>query len=169
MKYHLNKNCNVPVPIKYSRLTRYKFENPYDKSKITGNEQICRTTIEVFRSRHAHIMGTYGKAGALQTTINILIEKLYVELNKNGIGPSYDDERYADAINNCTISIGIQRSTAPESSTGPVDNSTKQTADRDDGRRTPRVAQSLKNTQQSASPSSTPKGKRGTKNKESLQ
>ena len=143
-----------------------KFENPYDKQKLTPGEQICRTTIEVFRSRHAHIMGTYGKAGALQTTINILIEKLYAELIKSNIGPSYDDERYADAVAGIVLTLGVQRSPAYVPAFGQQYPVAMQTPDRNDRPGVTGMAQPVANPQQPADLSRTPKSKRNRGSKE---
>ena len=138
-----------------------KFLNPYDKKNLTEHETLCRTTIEVFRSRHAYIMGTYGKSGALQTTINILIEKLYDELTKHGIGPSFDVDRYALAIADCTLIIGgVQRSPVAIPATGTEHPVTVETSKGNDGRGTSAVAQSSENAQQPANTKSAPSSKR---------
>ena len=151
------------------------FINPYDKKTsivITPNDPICRTTIEVPRSRHAYIMGTYGKSGALQTTINILIEKLYNELTRNGIGPTFDTDRYAIAVGGCSITLGgyshnLQRSSIGLSPDGEQHTLACQTADRNDGRGTATMAQPVADAQQPANPGLAPavKRNRGTKSK----
>lgn len=162
-----------------------KFLNPYDRKNLTpdeiesakraGVDPICRTTIELPRSVHAHIMGTFGKTGALQTTINLLVSKLYAELTKHGIGPTYDAERFAQAVGDATIIIGhldgdiafvaggLQRiplafTTDEQEHPVPVE-----TINRDVGLGTSGVAQSSKDAQQPADIGSTRPSKRGSK------
>jgi len=144
------------------------FINPYDKKKsivVAPNDPICRTTIEVPRSRHAYIMGTYGKSGALQTTINILIEKLYNELTRNGIGPTFDTDRYAIAVGGCSITLGefgpnLQRSSIGLSPDGEQHPLACQTPNRNDGRGTATMAQPVADAQQPADAGLAPAVKR---------
>ena len=82
------------------------FDNPYHKTLLAPSDFTVRTTIEVAASRHAYIMGTHGKSGALQTTINILVEKLYEQLRLANIGPSFDRDAFECAVANATITLG---------------------------------------------------------------
>jgi hypothetical protein len=78
------------------------FIDPYEH---IPREKKSRTTIDVAVETRAEISAIYPKKGYLQTTINILLEKLRKELRKNGLN-SYAPDEFKYAVGNCTITLG---------------------------------------------------------------
>lgn len=76
-----------------------KFENPYENMPA---EERVRTTIDVSSKTHAFVLGLRGRKGTLQTTINLLLEKLLTTLIEHGI-TSFDPHEYEHAVANARI------------------------------------------------------------------
>ncbi len=76
-----------------------KFENPFES---LPDEKLLRTTIKVSREVHGDLFKVHPTSGVLQTTINILLIKIYAELIRHDLR-CYDPERYKHAIANCII------------------------------------------------------------------
>lgn len=76
-----------------------KFANPYESLPY---EDKVRTTIDVAQRTHGFVLGCRGRVGTLQTSINILLEKLVTALTEHGI-TSFDPDAYEHAVANCTI------------------------------------------------------------------
>lgn len=91
-----------------------------------------RSTLVVKSSVDARIKQIYPKSGVLQTTINLLLDKLCYELDKCRL-TEFDPGAYERAITGCRIELdcGERGSvTEPSTSVGPI--VTPQTDNRDD-------------------------------------
>lgn len=78
------------------------FNDPYED---IDKWHRTRTTIDVSDEAISAIRSVYPKKGVVQTTINLLIEKLKDELTRCQL-KSYDPERYEIAIAQCEIRLG---------------------------------------------------------------
>ena len=96
------------------------FDNPYES---TPPAELLRTTIEIDRKAHGRLYRCRSKKGTLQTTLNILLDRLIQQLDKHGIN-EYDPERYEHAVSNLSINLGVR---------GAASNPPAETSHRDVG------------------------------------
>lgn len=82
------------------------FKNPYEGIPPAD---IHRTTIEIDRHAHSDLHRCRSRKGTLQTTLNILLNKLTEQLKKHGL-TEYDPERYEYAVANATLTLGVHDS-----------------------------------------------------------
>ena len=88
------------------------FTNPYEE---LPDDRTVRTTIVVSTEHKSHIFAMHGRTGTLQTTINILLNKLIESLKQNGyieqVGgkcvAGYDPDAYESAVAGATIVLGV--------------------------------------------------------------
>src|SRR5512139_115660 len=84
-------------------MTQKRFIDPYD---TLPPEDRIRTTIDIAGNRNAFFKSLHNRKGTLQTTINILLEKLYDELQRIGLR-SYDPDAYERTIADCCIRCAV--------------------------------------------------------------
>jgi hypothetical protein len=99
------------------------FENPV---LVVDEVDRTRTTLVLDNKIKAAIERVHTKHGVINTTINIILQKLVHELERHNI-TSYDPGTYERAIIDCSVILGglpaadgheLQRSPAPGSPTG---------------------------------------------------
>jgi len=79
------------------------FENPY--GSLPPN-RVLHTSVNIDIT-HASLFKTlYGRNGAIQTTIAILVNKLYEQLIKSGFQPEFNPERFEHAVADATLTLG---------------------------------------------------------------
>lgn len=92
---------------------------PFKNPVLTVPPQLqLRSTLVVKSCVDARIKQIYPKSGVLQTTINLLLDKLCYELDRCEL-KEFDPGAYERAITGCRIELDCeQRSTVAESATG---------------------------------------------------
>lgn len=73
------------------------FRNPFE-----GQDEINRTTLKIPNKFCTDLFKVHGITGGMQTTINILLVKLYDELKRNGI-TDYDPDRYKQCVSGAML------------------------------------------------------------------
>lgn len=126
-----------------------------------------RTTIMVPNTIISRIKRVDPKTGVLQSTINVLLDKLANELDRNRLN-EYDRESYAFGLVHSSLTLA-RRSPAINSPSGSVTSLTVQASSGDDGRRTSSVAPEAERPSQSPNlavvPPGSAAGRKGRKEK----
>lgn len=81
------------------------FQNPYDDTRLTPGDSTVRTTVLVSEKAKSQIARVHSRSGTLQTTVNILLDKLTHELERIEL-TKYDPDAYERAVGRCTIIFG---------------------------------------------------------------
>ena len=91
-----------------------KFANPYSGC-VKGNNH-HRLNIDVQKDRMAFLKGIRLTHGTIQTTINILIEKLYVALKTRGITTAAQADLFERFVAECELTLprGASSGTMPK-------------------------------------------------------
>lgn len=106
-----------------------QFTDPLDVPNSKGQlPERLRTSATYLLEHNAFLTSLRGRAGTIQTTANILLQKAYDELKRNGF--TYDPDAYELAIANCTIILG---GTALGVRTGPGNPVAAEAASGNDG------------------------------------
>lgn len=112
------------------------FYDPADDKKPDGSPVDTLRTSAVYKAKtSAFLNGVRGRTGTTQTTANLLLEKLYDELVRNGI-TEYDPDAYETAVGGCKIVLGLHGSSADGDATGSQPACPAETAQGNDRRGT---------------------------------